>query len=67
MERTGKEDSLNDWLDDHDVDNTTDIAENFVEFGFGAADMDAFTELIPAQDLEPVLQWINNNLVTEKW
>jgi signal transduction histidine kinase len=66
IERTGKEDSLNDWLDDHDVDNTTDIAENFVEFGFGAADMDAFNELIPAQDLEPVLQWINNNLVTEK-
>lgn len=42
------------------------MAENFVEFGFSKADLEEFANLIPSQYLSPVLNWINNNLVTEK-
>lgn len=66
LERTAQEDALNDWLTDHGVDTTTDLAENLVEFGFGTADLEVFAGIIPAAHLQPVLQWINNNLVTEK-
>ncbi len=66
VERTQKEDELNEWLDAHGIDWNNDIAENFVDFGFGVDDLDCFGKVIPVQDLQPVLQWINNNLVTEK-
>jgi signal transduction histidine kinase len=66
MQRREKEDNLADCLLERNISNVEDIAENFVEFGFSDDDMRAFTELIPSQYLSPVLNWINNNLVTEK-
>jgi signal transduction histidine kinase len=66
VQRTQKEDELNDWLDDHGVSTENDVAENFVDFGFGVQELDSMSRIIPVNDLQPVLQWINNNLVTEK-
>lgn len=66
MERASCEDDLTDWFDDHGIENALEIAENFVEFGFNEEDFDFFVEHIPEKDLQPVIQWINNNLVTEK-
>lgn len=66
MQRTVLEDQLTDCLDEFQVDNSVEMAENFIEFGFTCDDMTEFSRLIPAAYLSPVLNWINNNLVTEK-
>ncbi len=66
MERTEREDEIRDWLDDHDVSNSDEIAESFVEYGFSCEDLGMFKEHIPASSLSPVFNWINNSLVTER-
>jgi signal transduction histidine kinase len=66
MQKKEREDDLADCLLEKNIDNVEDIAENFVEFGFSDDDMREFTNLIPDTYLSPVLNWINNNLVTEK-
>lgn len=66
MQRTGMEDDLAECLESHSVDKSRELAENFVEFGFCCNDMDEFARIVPEKHLSPVLNWINNNLVTEK-
>lgn len=66
MQRSEKEDEIMDWLDDHQVTDSMDMAENFVEFGFDEAKLNELTHHIPASDLSPILTWININLTTER-
>ncbi|TDH27520.1 cyclic nucleotide-binding domain-containing protein [Segetibacter sp. 3557_3] len=66
MQRSKLEDALSDCLDEHEVENSEELAENFIEFGFTCEDIIRFSELVPPEHLSPVLNWINNNLVTEK-
>ncbi|RDC63602.1 cyclic nucleotide-binding domain-containing protein [Adhaeribacter pallidiroseus] len=66
MQRTALEDDLAECLEGLAVENSQELAENFIEFGFTCNDMDEFSELVPPAYLSPVLNWINNNLVTEK-
>ena len=66
MERSEQEDDVLDWLDDNKVENSQEIAENLVDFGFSVADLDDFKKHIADEALSPVFGWINNNLVTEK-
>jgi len=65
-ERTDREDDLTDLLDELGVDNSMDLAENFVEFGFTPEDVKAFQSHVPDEYLSPVLNWVNTALVTEK-
>lgn len=66
-ERSRKEEQITDWLDDQRIDNSADLAENFVDFGFTCSDLDAFLAQVPQEFLSPVFNWINSNLVTEKF
>ncbi len=66
MQRTALEEELSQCLDNHSVDNSQELSENFIASGFTCEDIDGFSELIPSQYLSHVLNWINNNLVTEK-
>ena len=66
MERTEKEDTLRDWLEDHQVQNAGEIAENLLEYGFTYEDLRAIKQHIPAASLSAVFNWINSNLVTER-
>ncbi|MEO7961312.1 MAG: ATP-binding protein [Ginsengibacter sp.] len=66
MQKTAKEDELAHCLESFSVGNSEEISENFTEFGFTCDDMEEFKSLIPRDYLSPVLNWINNNLVTEK-
>jgi signal transduction histidine kinase len=66
MQRTRLEDEFADCLEGHGVLNSRELSENFVEYGFTCIDMDDFSKLIAAENLSPVLNWINNNLVTER-
>ncbi|MBW8686671.1 ATP-binding protein [Chitinophaga rhizophila] len=66
VQRSQQEDELTDWLDELEVENSTELAENFVEFGFTIEDLDAFRQRLGAKDISPVFNWINNNLITER-
>lgn len=66
MQRTSLEDNLAECLEGHDVANSQETAENFIEFGFTCEDIDEISAVVPPRDLSPVLNWMNNNLVTEK-
>lgn len=66
VQRSQKEDELTEWLDDLNVENSVELAENFVEFGFTLEQLDDFRQRLGASDISPVFNWINNNLITEK-
>ena len=66
MQRSSAEDDMIDWLEQYDVENSGEVAENMVEFGFTLEDLDGFKKHIPDKSVSAVFNWINNNLVTEK-
>lgn len=65
-EKTRLEDELTDWLDEHEIENSYEIAETLADFNIGAAMLDGFAQHIPAPFRSPVLNWMNNVLVTER-
>ncbi|MBS1662626.1 MAG: cyclic nucleotide-binding domain-containing protein [Bacteroidetes bacterium] len=66
MQKTELEDELRDWFDENNVANSDEIAENFLEYGFNCEDLEHFDQHIPRKSLSAVLNWINQNLVTER-
>jgi len=65
-EKTKCEDEITDWLDEHDIENSYDLAETFVEFNFTVDNLETISSYIPAAYWSPVLNWICNLLVTER-
>jgi signal transduction histidine kinase len=65
-QRTAKEEELTDLFDEMEIDNSEEIAESFVEFGFETEDVELFRSHIPRQFFSPIFNWINNLLVTER-
>jgi signal transduction histidine kinase len=66
MQRSGLEDDMADWMDGHNIENSMEIAENFVDYGFNQTDLEAFESALHPEFLSPLFNWINNSLVTEK-
>jgi len=66
IQRTELEDEIREWLDEHRVINSGEIAENFLEAAFTCDDLGYFMEHIPDKYMSPIFNWINSNLVTEK-
>jgi signal transduction histidine kinase len=66
LERTSLEDELTDWLDDHGIDDSMDLAGPLVEFSFTVDDLDWLLDKVDDNNLAGVTNWIVNNLVTEK-
>ncbi|SDJ85803.1 His Kinase A (phospho-acceptor) domain-containing protein [Catalinimonas alkaloidigena] len=66
MQRAALEDQLADWFDDHGVEHASEIAENLVAYGFTTDDLRVFKAKIPSAHLNPIFNWINQNLVTER-
>ena len=66
MERSDREDELLDWLDDHDIEGSDEIAETLVEFGVVVDDLDEIADNIAATSLNPFINWINSVMSTEK-
>ncbi len=66
LERANLEDDLLSWLEDHEVENAYDIAPVLMEFGFQLSDLDRLNGILKGKHLDPVVNWVCNNLVTEK-
>src|ERR1700733_269098 len=65
-EKTKREEEIIDWLEERNVENSYDMAENFVEFGFMIDNLEALCSHIPTAYCSPVFNWINNLLTTER-
>ena len=65
-EKMELEDELLDWLEDNEIEDADEIAENLVEFGFKEEDLEMVLENTGPEYFPPVINWINNNLTTEK-
>jgi signal transduction histidine kinase len=68
MQRTEREDEMRDWMDDHKVECSDEIAETFLEYGFTIKDLEDLENQLPDKEqyFSPVLNWMNQNLVTER-
>ncbi|AQG80838.1 sensor histidine kinase [Spirosoma montaniterrae] len=66
MQRSSLEDELTDWLDDHGVDDAVDLAGPLVEFGFKTDDLDWILNQVGDANMPRIVNWLVNNLVTEK-
>ncbi len=70
LERSSLEDDLTDWLDDHNVSangiDPTDLASTLADYNFQEADLEYMLEQVGEANLTGVLEWVSNNLVTEK-
>jgi signal transduction histidine kinase len=65
-EKTKLEEELTGWLDEHQVENSYEVAENFADFNFSIEVMETFGRHIPANYYSPVFNWISSLLVTER-
>ncbi len=66
LERSSLEDDLTDWLDDHDVPEAADLASSLADYNFSEDDLETILEQVGKANLTGVLEWVSNNLVTEK-
>jgi signal transduction histidine kinase len=66
IEKSSIEDELMDWLDDHNINDSDELAANFVDYGITTDDLDAIAEDTPEAHQNAVLSWLNQVLTTEK-
>ncbi len=65
-QKTEREDELTDWLEEHKVEDSYDIAENLVDFNFCSFDLDRIAQHIPNDYLSPIFKWICSVVDTER-
>lgn len=66
MQRTEREDEISDWLEDHGMGGSYEIAESFTEFNITTDDLDDISKQISNEYLPAVLEWLDNVMTTEK-
>jgi signal transduction histidine kinase len=66
MERAEREDEIRDCLEEHNIANSAEIAENYLEYGFNCEDLELLMEHIPEKSLSPIFNWINAKLTAER-
>jgi signal transduction histidine kinase len=66
LARSQREDELLDFLEDNGVADAMDLAPPLADFGFTEADLATMREVVGQADLEAVISWVVNNLVTER-
>ncbi|NID09779.1 ATP-binding protein [Fibrivirga algicola] len=66
LERSSLEDDLTDWLEDHNVPEAADLASSLADYNFTEEELDNILDQVGEANLQGVLEWVSNNLVTEK-
>jgi signal transduction histidine kinase len=66
MEKTDLEDEIAGWLEDNGIEDGYDMAENLVDFGFKTDELEMIKNEVTEAHSLPILNWIENNLTTEK-
>ncbi|WP_299219982.1 ATP-binding protein [uncultured Aquimarina sp.] len=65
-ERNEKEDELEEWLEDHGVDNGYELTETLLDFCMGIPAMEEIYEATGPENFPHAIEWIENVLTTEK-
>jgi signal transduction histidine kinase len=65
LEATDREDELGEWLDDHGIDGSWDLAPVFVAGGLGVEDLDAVDAAAGETTLEGAIRWLAYTVETE--
>jgi signal transduction histidine kinase len=65
LEATDREDELSDWLDDHGVEGSWDLAPVFVAGGLGVEDLEAVHAAANETTLEGAIRWLAYTVETE--
>ncbi len=65
-ERNEKEDELEEWLEDHGVDNAFELTETLLDFCMGIPAMEEIHKATGDHNFPHALEWIENVLTTEK-
>ncbi len=65
-ERNEKEDELEEWLEDHGVDNAFELTETLLDFCMDINAIEEIHEAIGEQNFPNAIEWIENVLTTEK-
>jgi signal transduction histidine kinase len=65
LERTDLEDEYINLLENNGLGYEPEIAQNLVEYGFSQAEVQQIIDLSTPAFVEPIIRWINNNLITE--
>jgi signal transduction histidine kinase len=66
MERSNLEDELLDWFDDNGVADGAELTESLVDFGFTTDELDTLLVGVLPENRATVLNWLVNNLITER-
>jgi signal transduction histidine kinase len=66
LARSQREDELLDFLEASGVADAMDLAPPLADFGFTQADLATIAQVVGQADLEAVVSWVVNNLVTER-
>lgn len=65
LEVTDLEDSLGEWMDEHDISGGWELAPNFVAAGLGPEWLDAVASWVGPDVLEGAVRWLSYTLETE--
>ncbi|MBX2878229.1 MAG: GHKL domain-containing protein [Saprospiraceae bacterium] len=66
MEREEQLDDLLDWLEDHNIEESDEVAETFVDFGIAEEDLEKLDEIMDGKELDPIIRWLESTLSLEK-
>ncbi|MBQ4822238.1 ATP-binding protein [Aquimarina sp. MMG016] len=65
-ERNEKEDELEEWLEDHGLDNAFELTETLLDFCMGIPAMEEIHKTTGDHNFPNAIEWIENVLTTEK-
>ncbi|WP_109830226.1 ATP-binding protein [Reichenbachiella versicolor] len=66
MEKSEREDDIIDWLDEREIEDSEELAENLVDFGFEIDELDTMCEGVEEGSVPIIFRWIDQNLTTER-
>ncbi|WP_422769700.1 ATP-binding protein [Plantactinospora sp. WMMC1484] len=65
LETSDAEDALSDWLDEHDITGSWDLAPTLTAGGIDVAWLEQVTPAVRPEDLEPAIRWLTYTVETE--
>ncbi len=65
-ERNEKEEELEEWLENHSLDNAFELTETLLDFCMGIPEMEEIHKATGDQNFPHAIEWIENVLTTEK-
>jgi len=66
LERSGLEDALSEWLEDHDVSEPWEVAATLSEAGLSVPDLEALALCVPNEAVPDVMAWLGGGIDSDR-